>query len=204
MWLRMPGQTWFGSAASFLLMWLAMMVAMMLPSELPTFLHTKRAPASMSVMAAGYFAVWLAVGAGVYMFGVAFAAAALRWESFSRAVPVLSAAALILAGAFQFTRWKRIGLLRCRSSLDCSSSCAEHETNLRLGCQQGVACCFCCAAPMTIMTVLGMMSPFVMILVAAVIAAEKLLPWPGIIARLVGVSAIIPGFVSLLLCLGTR
>jgi len=34
-WVRMRGQTWFASATSFLLMWLAMMVAMMLPSALP-------------------------------------------------------------------------------------------------------------------------------------------------------------------------
>ena len=31
-WMRMPGQTWLGAAASFLGMWIVMMVAMMLPS----------------------------------------------------------------------------------------------------------------------------------------------------------------------------
>jgi len=34
-WMRMPGQTWPGAAASFLGMWLVMMAAMMLPSLLP-------------------------------------------------------------------------------------------------------------------------------------------------------------------------
>ena len=34
-WMRMPGQTWLGFAASFLGMWVAMMVAMMLPSLVP-------------------------------------------------------------------------------------------------------------------------------------------------------------------------
>src|SRR6476619_5513058 len=72
MWMRMPGQTWFASAINFLLMWLTMMVAMMLPSALPTFLSTRRAPASLSVMAAGYFAVWMAAGAGTYALGVVF------------------------------------------------------------------------------------------------------------------------------------
>src|SRR5919197_2213948 len=86
MWMRMPGHTWFGSASSFLFMWLAMMVAMMLPSALPTFLRTRRAPVSLAVMATGYFAVWLALGVGIYAVGVAFAAAAMRWEDFSRAV----------------------------------------------------------------------------------------------------------------------
>src|SRR5687768_15350564 len=31
-WMRMPGQTWLGAAASFLGMWIVMVVAMMLPS----------------------------------------------------------------------------------------------------------------------------------------------------------------------------
>src|SRR4029434_5949041 len=34
-WMRMPGQTWSGAAASFLGMWIVMMVAMMLPSLVP-------------------------------------------------------------------------------------------------------------------------------------------------------------------------
>src|SRR5262249_24426431 len=100
MWMRMPGQTWPASATSFQLMWLAMMVAMMLPSTLPMFLNSKRAPCALSVMATGYFAVWLAAGLGIYALGVAFAAAAMRWETLSRIVPALSAAALMVAGGF--------------------------------------------------------------------------------------------------------
>src|SRR5262245_51173308 len=99
MWMRMPGQTWAASATSFQLMWLAMMVAMMMPSVLPMFLNTKRAPVPLSVMAAGYFTIWLTLGVGIYALGVAFAAAAMRWEILSRAVPVLSGAASIVAGA---------------------------------------------------------------------------------------------------------
>lgn len=193
MWMRMNGQTWLASACDFLLMWLAMMVAMMLPSALPTFLKTKRAPASLSVMAAGYFAVWLAVGAGIYALGVLFAAAAMRWDSISRVVPMLSGAALIAAGIFQLTRWKLTGLLRCRSPFGCHASCPEPETSFGLGCKQGAACCRCCAAPMLILTVLGMMNPFVIIGIAVIIAAEKILPQPGISARLVGVTAIVAG-----------
>jgi predicted metal-binding membrane protein len=34
-WMRMPGQTWPGAAASFLGIWVVMMVAMMLPSLVP-------------------------------------------------------------------------------------------------------------------------------------------------------------------------
>src|ERR1043166_1760566 len=87
MWMRMPGQTWFASAIGFLFMWLAMMVAMMMPSALPTFLKTRRPWASLCSMTSGYFVVWLANGVGIYALGVAFAAAAMRWETFSRIVP---------------------------------------------------------------------------------------------------------------------
>jgi len=191
--MRMPGQTWFASALSFLLMWLAMMVAMMLPSALRTFLKTRRHGASLCSMASGYFAIWLAAGIGIYALGVAFAALAVRSELFSRAVPLLLGASLIAAGAIQFTRWKMTHLLRCRSPFGCAISCPQHETSFRLGCKQGAVCCVCCAAPTTIQLALGIMNPLVMIVVAVIIAAEKLLPRPAIVARLVGIWAIIAG-----------
>jgi predicted metal-binding membrane protein len=193
MWMRMRGQSWFTSARTFLLMWLAMMVAMMLPSALPTFLKTRRQWTSLCWMASGYFAIWAAAGVVIYAFGVAFAAVAMRSESFSRAVPLLLSALLIAAGSVQFTRWKMTHLLRCRSPFGCATSCPQQETSFRLGCKQAVACCVCCAAPMTIQLALGVMNPLVMIAIAIIIAAEKLLPRPAIVARLVGISAIIAG-----------
>lgn len=197
MWMRMRGQTWLGSAISFLLMWLAMMVAMMLPSAMPTFLKTRRHLGSLCWMAAGYFAIWLVAGLGTYALGVAFGKIAMMSEWFSRAVPWLLGLSMIVAGAIQFTRWKMTHLLRCRSGSGCALSCPEHKSSFRLGCKQGAACCICCAAPMTIQLALGMMNPLVMIVVAIVIAAEKLLPRPAIIARLVGISAMIAGVASI-------
>jgi predicted metal-binding membrane protein len=193
MWMRMRGQTWFASALTFLLMWLAMMVAMMLPSALPTFLKARRHWTSLCSVASGYFAIWAAAGLGIYAFEVAFAAVAMRSESFSRAVPLLLSAVLIVAGCIQFTRWKMAHLLRCRSAFGCAASCPQHEKNFALGCKQGAACCVCCIAPMTIQLALGVMNPLVMIAVAAIIAAEKLLPRPAIVARLVGISTIVAG-----------
>lgn len=198
MWMRMHGQTWFASVISFLLMWLAMMVAMMMPSALPMFLKTRRQWASLFSMASGYFAVWLAAGVGIYALGMAFAAIAMWSDLFSRAVPLLSGASLIAAGAIQFTRWKMAHLLRCRSPFGCAISCPENETSFRLGCKQGAACCVCCAAPMAIQLALGIMNPLAMIVVATAIAAEKLLPRPAIAARLAGTLAIFAGGMILL------
>jgi len=141
----------FAASAAVTILWCASMSAMMLPMFLKTrrsLAETKTAniPASLSLMASGYFAVWLAVGAGIYALGIGFAATAMRSESFSRAVPVLSGVSLIAAGAFQFTRWKMTGLLRCRSPLGCAAFCPECETSFLLGCKQGAACCVCCTA----------------------------------------------------------
>jgi len=193
MWMRMRGQTWGAAAISFLLMWLAMMVAMMLPSALPTFLKTHRHWVSLCCMAFGYFAMWVAAGVGIYTLGVGFAAVAIRWESFSRAVPLLLSGLLIAAGSLQFTRWKTTHLMRCRSAFGCATSCPQYESSFRLGCRQGVACCICCAAPMTMQLALGVMNPLVMIAVATIIAVEKLLPRPAIVARVVGISTIVAG-----------
>src|SRR5687767_15276368 len=55
---------------------------------------------------------------------------AMRLEWFSRAVPLLSAAALTAAGAIQFTRWKMTHLLRCRSPLGCAISCPEDRKSV--------------------------------------------------------------------------
>ncbi len=152
MWTRMNGHSWFTSAANFQLMWLAMMAAMMLPSAVPMFLKTSRSPTSLSAMAAGYFTVWQAVGAGIYVLGILFAAAVMRWGGLSRAVPFLFVAILIGAGMFQFTAWKMASLRRCRLPFGCTTSGNKHEADFRLGCQQGAACCVCCAAPMLVLT----------------------------------------------------
>src|SRR5580765_8534667 len=42
-WIRMPGQTWPGAAASFLGLWVVMMVAMMLPSLVPMLWRYRQA-----------------------------------------------------------------------------------------------------------------------------------------------------------------
>jgi len=105
---------------------------------------------------------------------------------------------LIAAGAFQFTRWKMSGLLNCRSPFGCASACPERETNFRLGCRQGAACCLCCAGPTMVLVVLGMMNPLVIVGVTLVIAAEKLLPRPETVARLVGIAGIVAGVATIM------
>jgi len=194
MWMRMPGETWFVSALSFMLMWLSMMVAMMMLSALPMFLKTRKKWRSLYYMASGYFAIWLLAGVGIYALGVAFAMAAMWSQFLSHAVPLLSATSLMAAGAVQFTRLKLTHILHCRSALGCASSGPQAETSFWLGCKQGAACCLSCIGPMTIQLAFGLMNPAVMILVGILIAMEKLLPQPDVTTRLVGIAAFFAAF----------
>ena len=204
MWLRMPGQTWLSSAASFLLMWLAMMVAMMLPSALPMLLAHRRCLTQLgnghtrtptAIVASGYFCMWLLAGAAVYLLGAAFALTAMRCNWLSRAVPALSGAMLVVAGAFQFSGWKRAGLRSCRQPLGCAFSPGDKpiQVSWRYGLKQGVSCCVCCTPPTLAMLAFGMMNPIVMGAIAAVIATEKLAPRPDLLVRVFGAAAVTIG-----------
>src|SRR5437879_5827917 len=96
-WMRMPGQTWVGAAASFMVTWVVMMVAMMLPCLVPMLWGYRRAVRGpgearlggrTALAGAGYFAVWAVFGAVAYPLGVAVAAAAMRWPALARSVPI--------------------------------------------------------------------------------------------------------------------
>ena len=206
MWMRMPGQTWPGSAVMFMLMWLAMMVAMMLPSYLPAILRDHRAArsendrgvlASTSLVMAGYFFVWTAAGAAIYAAGIALADAAMQWETVSRSMPYIFAATIIMAGCMQFMPWTKSGLRECRGPLACGVSLSRRGAwpALRVGIRSGISCIRCCSGPMLILLALGMMNPAVIVLVAVVIAMEKLMPKPELFVRLSGILAVVVGLI---------
>jgi predicted metal-binding membrane protein len=211
MWMRMPRQAWVASAAMFLLMWQAMMVAMMLPSAMPMLLNFRQSlignknrnfGAPMIFAASGYFFVWLLFGAAVYVLGIMFALAAMRLDWLSRMVPELSGAVLIAAGAMQFTVWKMRGLRRCRAP-GCTDfqNCDALKAGWRYGLRQGASCLICCIAPMLALLVLGAMNLIVMIVIAATIAVEKLMPKPELFVRIFGIAALITGSVVMVKCL---
>ena len=96
-WMRMPGQTWPGAAASFLGMWVVMMVAMMLPSLVPMLRRYRQAVgragatrlgALTAIVGAGYFFVWTVFGMAVFPLGAALAAIEMQQPALARAVPI--------------------------------------------------------------------------------------------------------------------
>jgi predicted metal-binding membrane protein len=208
MWMRMPGQTWAGSAAMFLLIWLAMMVAMMLPSALPILLSHRQALYAQSetrvgmptmMLAGGYFFVWLVIGALVYVAGVIFALATMRSAGLSHAEPVLSGIALVISGCLQFTDWKMCGLRRCRNSQACVAlrACRKCQAAWLHGLSQGASCAICCSGPMLTLLALGAMNLTVMAIIAVVIAMEKLMPKPELVVRISGIVAVCSGLVMM-------
>jgi predicted metal-binding membrane protein len=204
MWMVMPRQTWLAAASIFLVMWQAMMVAMMLPSALPMLLvyrraalfrHQARVGASLWALAGAYFTVWLGFGAVAYGLGMTVNAAAMRWPVVSLAIPSLAGAALIAAGVYQLTPWKSACLRRCRDPLDLVSEHVDRGVRgaARLGAVHGAFCAGCCWSLMLIQLVLGVMNVGAMVLVAGVIAAEKLLPVGPVFARAVGLASTLGG-----------
>ncbi len=163
-------------------MWVAMVFAMMLPSAAPMVLTYAEiaetaARKGMHVVAplilvAGYTAVWLGF-ASVATAGQ-FALANIPAPSF--APGLLSGAAFIAAGAYQFSSLKHACLRLCRQPFQFFF--ANWQTTPRgvfgLGVSQGLYCLGCCWAAMLLMFALGAMNIVWMAALGALMTAEKL------------------------------
>jgi len=195
-WMRMPGQTWSVTAASFLGMWVVMMVAMMLPSLVPMLWRYREAVCKTgetrldrltALVAAGYFFVWTMFGLAAFPIGVALAAIAMQHEALANAVPIAVGLVVLIAGALQFTAWKAHHLTCCREAPARGHALpADTGTALRHGLRLGLHCSFCCANLMAILLVIGVMDLRAMAVVAAAIAVERLAPAGERVARAIG------------------
>jgi predicted metal-binding membrane protein len=206
-WMRMPGQTWPGAAASFLGMWTVMMAAMMLPSLVPMlsrYRHAVRGPDETrlngltALAGAGYFFVWALVGAAAYPLGVALAAAEMRWSALARAAPLATGVVLLLAGGVQLTPWKARHLGCCRDEPACGRPLSpDARSAWRHGLRLGVHCGLCCSGFMLILLVSDVMDLGVMAIVAAAITVERLAPWPERAARAAGLVVLAAGALAI-------
>lgn len=199
-WMRMPGQTWPGAAASFLGMWVAMTVAMMLPSLVPMLWRYRQAVGRAGEtrldrltarVGTGYFLVWTASGMAAFPLGVALAAVAMQWPTLACAVPVAVGVVVLIAGGIQFTAWKACHLVCCREAPGRGRGLpADAGTAWRHGLRLGLHCCYCCANLMAILLVIGVMDLRAMAVVTAAITVERLAPAGERIARATGAVAV--------------
>ncbi|HSB20285.1 MAG TPA: DUF2182 domain-containing protein [Anaeromyxobacteraceae bacterium] len=195
-WMRMPGQTWPGAAASFLGMWVAMMVAMMAPSLVPMLLRYRQAVGGAgearlgrltALVGMGYFFVWTVLGMAAFPLGVALAAVEMQNPPLARAVPVAVGVVVLMTGALQLTAWKARHLACCREAPGGGRALpADAGTAWRHGLRLGLHCSYCCAGPMAILLVVGVMDLRAMAVVAAAITVERLAPAGERVARAMG------------------
>jgi predicted metal-binding membrane protein len=202
-WMRMPGQTWLGAAASFLGMWVVMMVAMMLPSLVPMLWRYRQAIGRAgetrlgrltALVGLGYFLVWTVFGIAAFPLGAALAAVEMQQPALARAVPLAVGVAVVMAGLLQFTAWKARQLAWCRQAPGCGCMLpADAGTAWRHGLRLGLHCSRCCAGPMAILLVVGVMDIRAMIVVAVAITVERLAPAGARVARVTGPSPLRQG-----------
>ncbi|HEX2114134.1 MAG TPA: DUF2182 domain-containing protein [Alphaproteobacteria bacterium] len=192
--MRMPGQTWLGAAASFLGMWVVMMVAMMLPSLVPMLWRYRDAVGTTgevrlgrltALVAVAYFFVWTVLGIAVFPLGAALAAVETQQPALSRAVPLAVSVVVLIAGALQFTAWKARHLACCRDAPGRTLP-ADAGTAWRHGLRLGRHCSYSCAGLIAILLVIGVMDLRAMAVVTAAITVERLAPAGERVTRATG------------------
>jgi predicted metal-binding membrane protein len=139
-WMRMPGQTWPGAAASFLGMWVVMMMAMMLPSLVPmlwryrqTVGRTGETRLNRLTALVGVF--WIVFGMAAFPLGVALAAVEMQLPVLACAVPIAVGVVVLIAGALQFTAWQAHHLACCREAPGRGRCALRRAAQKRSGCQ---------------------------------------------------------------------
>jgi predicted metal-binding membrane protein len=173
-----------GALGWFLGVWLVMMAAMMFPSVAPTValysrMTKKRSPVAPLVFVSGYLLTWTAAGLLAFAISEAGGRAlgdVLAWDRAGRWV---AGGILVVAAAYELTPLKTVCLRHCRSPLGflLGSWRDGLPGALQMGAKHGAWCVGCCWALMASLFALGVMSIAWMAFVAALIAAEKTLPW---------------------------
>jgi predicted metal-binding membrane protein len=142
-----------GSFGFFIALWVPMMAAMMFPGAVPAvsrFVRANDRALAAPLFVGSYLGVWIVVGLAVY---------ALYRPHGSDAAGVLTVA----AGVYELSPLKRRCRKRCQSSV-------------RSGSQFGLFCVGSSIGLMVMLVALGVMSVTWMVVIAALVLGQKLLP----------------------------
>ncbi len=196
-----------GTLGFFLGVWVVMMAAMMFPSIAPMVtMHVRiqdarrakgqSAPVGATTLfVAGYLISWTVaglVGYGLFVLGKGITGDTFAWHN---AGPELAGGIIVLAAVYQLTPLKDTCLRHCRSPF---GFLMEHWRPgrvgaLSVGLRHGAWCVGCCWALMAALFALGIMSIGWMAFIAALIAAEKLLPWRVATSRVIALLLLVLG-----------
>jgi predicted metal-binding membrane protein len=206
----MPGSSVsLADALAFLGAWGVMMAAMMLPSATPMIAlygtvsrnlsRSGKRVVPLALFAATYLVVWLAFGVPVYAAGAVVDALVRAEPALAGLLPYAVALVLLAAGGYQFSALKRVCLRACQSPLSFLMTRwrSGYAGTLRVGLAHALYCVGCCWGLMAVLVGAGAMGLNWVLLIAAVVFAEKLLPRGEWTARLVGAALVMLGLVVL-------
>jgi predicted metal-binding membrane protein len=167
-------------AAGFLVGWTLMMAAMMLPSIAPL---AALARGGQARLAAGYLAVWSAIGL-------------LPWAAMDHGLSPALPLVLAAAGAYELSPLKGACLRRCRNPV---GFLMEHYRSgpFRLGVEHGLWCIGCCAGLMVVLVLAASMSIGWAAVLAGIVFAQKVLPLGETWARITGAALLFAASVTL-------
>jgi predicted metal-binding membrane protein len=180
-----PG-TELGGLGWFAVVWVTMMAAMMLPSIVPMVLaHARVQIGAIPAFVTGYLLTWAVVGVLGYALIEGVRSLDLDVLAWDEAGPYVAGGAIVAAAIYQLSPLKDRNLRRCRNA---RAFVSEHWRPgpvgaLRTGIEHGRVCVGSSWALMAALFALGVMSIGWMVLVGALIAAEKLLPWRTVATR---------------------
>jgi predicted metal-binding membrane protein len=138
-----------------------------------------RAPLAPLVFTSGYLITWVAAGLlafSISALGGALLGGQLAW---TRAGRWVAGGILCAAAIYELSPLKDVCLRKCRTPLGflLGSWRGGLSGALRMGAKHGAWCVGCCWALMAALFALGVMNIAWMAFIAALIAAERILPW---------------------------
>ncbi|MBI2320932.1 MAG: DUF2182 domain-containing protein [Chloroflexi bacterium] len=179
--------------------WTLMTVAMMLPTSLPLIVlfralvqRRRDRQQLVALLLTGYLLIWTLFGALVYAGDAVLHALAEPGGWLQANAWLLGAGTLVLAGLYQFTPLKYHCLDKCRSPLGFITEHwrgrDEHRQALRLGLYHGLFCMGCCWSLMLLMFAVGVGNLGWMLMLGAIMAVEKNMPWGRRLSAPLGVA----------------
>jgi predicted metal-binding membrane protein len=193
------------SLALALLMWTVMMIGMMLPSAVPAILlygsitrkHRERGTVlpAVWVFAGGYLVVWTAFSVVAVLLEAALQARGVLTPMLTSTSTWLTAGLLIAAGVYQWLPIKRVCLEKCRAPLQFFLMRWRPGTRgaLLMGIEHGAFCVGCCWVLMLLLFAAGVMDLMWVVVIAAFVLVEKLLPFAKMVGWVSGATLIVLG-----------
>lgn len=194
--LRTSRFPWWLALVAFLVAWQLMIAAMMLPSTLSmlvTLAATDRTSrsvwATQGAFITAYASIWTLFAFVAFLGDTLIHFTVGHWEWLSLHSRWIGATLCVVAGGYQWSRYKRQCLYQCRDPLHhCTHQSQQGKASPWLvGWQYGLSCLGSCWAVMLVMFGIGMNNLLSLVLLTWVMVAEKELPVGERFQSLIGI-----------------